>query len=353
MDKTKIKKVVKMLEKIVCTTIVKRILCVILLAFEIDRNIIAEKLELSLKSIKKYESMLENGQTDELLTIKNTSRKSELEGYKDEIFAELEAGDYKNLRQIQAMIERVTGLKRSRNRIGEFLKKNGYRPIKVGFIPSKANPTEQRNFYEDTLKPLMDNARSGKIQLFFVDASHFVMGGFVGAIWAKARRMVKAASGRSRYNVLGALNFVTKKIETVTNSSYIRSDSVIALIDLLVVNSIGVPIKLILDNASYQRCNLVKDYARSVGVELIFLPTYSPNLNLIERLWKFVKSEVLNAAYHGTFEDFKSAIDNCINKTDNEFKSQMDILISEKVQLFDEVPSVTTNALPSVLAIAA
>jgi len=165
--------------------------------------------------------------------------------------------------------------------------------------------------------------------------------------------MVKTASGRSRYNVLGALNFVTKKVEAFANDSYIRSESVIALIDLLIVNSTGVPIKLMLDNASCQRCSLVKDYARSVGVELIYLPTYPPNLNLIERLWKFVKSEVLNAAYHGTFEDFKNAIDNCINKTDNEFKSQMDILISEKVQLFDEVPSVTTNALPSVLAIAA
>ena len=129
-------------------------------------------------------------------------------------------------------------------------------------MPSKANPAEQRNFYENTLKSLMNDAKSGKIQLFFVDASHFVMGGFVGVIWAKVRRMVKTASGRSRYNVLGALNFVTKKVETITNDSYIRSDSVIALINLLITNSIGVPIKLILDNASYQRCNLVKEYLK-------------------------------------------------------------------------------------------
>jgi len=181
----------------------------------------------------------------------------------------------------------------------------------------------------------MDSAKSGAVQLFFVDASHFVMGGFVGVIWAKVRRLVKTASGRSRYNVLGALDFVTKKVETITNDSYIRSDSVIALIDKLVVNSIGKPIKIILDNAKYQRCALVIEYARNLGVELIFLPTYSPNLNLIERLWKFVKSEVLNAAYHGTFDEFKTAIDDCVSKTDKDFKTQMDVLISEKVQLFD------------------
>ena len=191
----------------------------------------------------------------------------------------------------------------------------------------------------------MDSAKSGAVQLFFVDASHFVMGGFVGVIWSRVRRFVKTASGRSRYNVLGALNFVTKKVETITNDSYIRSDSVISLIDKLVANGIGIPIKIILDNAAYQRCNLVKDYARNLGVELIFLPTYSPNLNLIERLWKFVKAEVLNAAYHGTFDEFKTAIDNCVFNTDKEFRKQMDILISEKVQLFDVV---SNEVIPTI-----
>ena len=90
----------------------------------------------------------------------------------------------------------------------------------------------------------------------------------------------------------------------------------------------------------------MKDYACSVGVELIFLPTYSPNLNLIERLWKFVKSEVLNAAYHGAFLDFKNAIDNCVFQTDKCLKPQMDVLISEKVQLFDAFEDVISAQLP-------
>jgi transposase len=206
-------------------------------------------------------------------------------------------------------------------------------------IPAKANPEEQRNFYENILKPLTESAKIGKIQLFFADASHFVMGGFVGVVWSKVRRFVKTASGRSRYNVLGALEFITKKVVTVTNDSYIRSDSVIALIDKLVTDSAGLPIKVILDNAKYQRCKLVKDYALQSGAELIFLPAYSPNLNLIERLWKFVKSEVLNAAYHGLSGDFKHAVDSCISKTDKDFKPQTDRLISEKVQLFDSIPA--------------
>jgi len=118
-----IEKVIKMLEQRFCITLVKRIICVVLLAFEVDKSLIAEKLGLSERSIKKYDNMLKNGLINELMSIKGNSRKSELEDYKEEILAELEGGKYKTLRQIKAMIERKTGLNRSRYRIGVFLKK--------------------------------------------------------------------------------------------------------------------------------------------------------------------------------------------------------------------------------------
>ena len=119
-------KVIRMLEKLFCITVVKRIICITLLAFEVDETVISEKLNLSLKSIKKYRNMLISDQADELLSIKGNSRKSELEDYRDLILAELDQGSYKNLRQISAMIERLTGLKRSRYRISIFLKKTGF-----------------------------------------------------------------------------------------------------------------------------------------------------------------------------------------------------------------------------------
>jgi len=190
----------------------------------------------------------------------------------------------------------------------------------------------------------MVQAKEGKVKLFFVDASHFVMGGFSGAIWTKVRRYVRTASGRQRYNVLGALDFVTKKVETIANSSYISATEVIALIDKLTSSYIGFNIKLVMDNARYQHCKAVIEHAAMVGVELIFLPTYSPNLNLIERLWKFVKAEVLNASYHASFDDFKEIIDGCIQNTHTLHKKRLDTLISEKVQFFDTVSSQTLMA---------
>ena len=118
-----IEKIIKMLEQKFCITLVKRILCVILLAIEIDKITISEKLNLSMKSVKKYETMLNDDKLTEIVSIKGSSRKSELEDYKEEILSELEAGEYKTLRQIKAMINSKFGLSRSRNSINLFLKK--------------------------------------------------------------------------------------------------------------------------------------------------------------------------------------------------------------------------------------
>jgi len=187
----------------------------------------------------------------------------------------------------------------------------------------------------------MSQAKAGNVKLFFVDASHFVMGGFSGAIWTRIRRYVQTASGRQRYNVLGALDFITKKVESITNSTYITSVEVMALIDKLAAAYVGAPIKLVLDNARYQRCKAVIEHAAAAGVELIFLPTYSPNLNLIERLWKFVKAEVLNAAYHSSFDGFIEAIDSCVQNTHTTHKKRLDSLIAENVQFFDTALKLT------------
>jgi transposase len=184
--------------------------------------------------------------------------------------------------------------------------------------------------------PLINKAKEGLIELFFVDASHFVMGGFPGRVWSIVRKWVKTASGRKRFNVLGALNFVTKKVETVVNTSYITSTEVIALLEKLTHEYVGKPIKVVLDNARYQRCKAVMEAAELLGVELIFLPTYSPNLNLIERVWKLVKSRVLNGLYHETFDIFCAEIEGCIDSLHSILAVEMNSLISHNFQIVSE-----------------
>ena len=191
----------------------------------------------------------------------------------------------------------------------------------------------------------MEQAKSDKITLLFLDASHFVMGcDFLGYIYGVTRRFVKTYSGRKRYNVLGVLNFVSKKMTTVTNDTYITSLSICELLKNVAIEYAGKPIHIILDNASYQKCAIVQDLAASLGINLVYIPFYSPNLNLIERIWKFVKAE-LRTKYYDDFDIFKSKINSIIHSLDNINKSIIDILIADKVQLFDDLLPSLANPL--------
>jgi len=119
------------------------------------------------------------------------------------------------------------------------------------------------------------------------------------------RLFIKAPAGRKRFNVLGALNAVTHELVTVTNDTYINAQRVCDLLWRISRLNIGVPITLVLDNARYQKCKLVWELAESLDIELLYIPPYSPNLNLIERLWKFVKKQCLYSKYYSGFKDFK------------------------------------------------
>jgi len=107
----------------------------------------------------------------------------------------------------------------------------------------------------------------GKRAVFFVDAAHFVFGAFLGYLWCFARCWIKAPSGRQRFNVVGALNAITYEVITVTNLTYINSESVCQLLRKLVALGLQVPITLVLDNARYQRCALVQSVADALGIE--------------------------------------------------------------------------------------
>ncbi|CRI63461.1 transposase (fragment) [Thiocapsa sp. KS1] len=91
--------------------------------------------------------------------------------------------------------------------------------------------------------------------------------------------------------MLGALNAITHELVMVTNDTYITADSVCDLLRRIAMLNLDVPITLVMDNARYQKCTIVTALASQLNIELLYLPAYSPNLNLIERLWKFVKKK--------------------------------------------------------------
>ncbi len=103
-------------------------------------------------------------------------------------------------------------------------------------------------------------------------------------------------------------------------------------------------VHLVLDNAKYQKCDVVRNLAAELGIILEYIPPYSPNLNLIERLWKFVKGE-LRSKYYGDFNAFCERIDSIINSTTKENMAKIKSLIGKGVQLFDDMDPITESTL--------
>ena len=203
-------------------------------------------------------------------------------------------------------------------------------------IPAKADPDAQAAYLAETLEPRLADAQAGKRAVFFVDAAHFVLAPFLGFLWSLTRVFLKAPAGRQRFNVLGALNAITHELITVTNDTYITAASLCALLQKLAALNLAVPITLFLDNARYQKCALVQAMAASLNIELCYLPAYSPNLNLIERAWKFVKKQCLYSKYYADFAAFKMAIETCLREMPTTHKAALDSLLTLRFQRFEK-----------------
>jgi transposase len=183
----------------------------------------------------------------------------------------------------------------------------------------------------------LHEAQAGHRHVFFVDAAHFVFGTFLGCLWSFAPLFVRAASGRQRFNVLGALDAVTRELIAVSNTTVVNTETMCELLRKLATHGLSAPITLVLDNARYQRNAVVQALAASLKIELLYLPSYSPNLNLIERLWRFVKRQTLYGRYYPAFADFRVAVQTTLDQLPSKHKDKLASLMALNFQVFDNV----------------
>jgi transposase len=126
---------------------------------------------------------------------------------------------------------------------------------------------------------------------------------------SQGTKQVKSNTGRRRLNILGALDPVTlEPVIILTEANCNRELMISYLKHIKEQNMSSDVIYIVLDNAKYNRCYEVQDLAKSLNIELIYLPPYCPNLNLIERLWKYFKKKVMKNHYYQTFDEFNDTV---------------------------------------------
>jgi transposase len=233
-----------------------------------------------------------------------------------------------------ARIKKLTDIELSETQARRIMKQLGLEYRKTASIPGGADPQLQLDFLAKELLPRLEEAQQGQRRVFFVDAAHFVLGAFLGMIWCFTRIFIRSASGRQRYSVLGAVETRNHDLVTIQTTGSINAESVCELIRKIDKQYPGEEITLVMDNARYQYNARVQDLAKSLRIELLYLPAYSPNLNLIERVWKLVKSKCLRNHYYEDFGAFRSAIDQFLHSLQGTNRPLLQSLITENFQVY-------------------
>ena len=223
-----------------------------------------------------------------------------------EIEEHLETRMYLYSKDIKNYIEETYGVNYTVQGVRELLKRMNFVYKKTKHLPGKGDLKLQKAFVAEYCKLKAEKAAEDEI--YFMDGVHPLHNSITCNGWIKKgkEKAIQANTGRDRLNINGVCN-VEKAEVLIHEDVSVNAQSTIALFDKLQKHQPKGKINVIADNARYYRSSLVSEYLKTNSrIRLIFLPPYSPNLNLIERLWKFYKKEILYDRYYENFIAFKN-----------------------------------------------
>jgi transposase len=235
-------------------------------------------------------------------------------------------------KSVIAHIDKQYGVRYSLSGVTDLLHRLGFSYKKPAHVPGKQDPVQQQAFLKayERIK-----ARKGPNDpIYFADATHPQHNSIPSYGWIRKgkEKELKANCGRQRLNINGAVNLETLE-PTVRFYDTIDAQSAKDLFSKIEAkHPSATVIYVIVDNARYYRSRWLKKALKGTKIKLIFLPPYSPNLNLIERYWKFFKKKVLNNHYYATFEEFKRACENFFRKR-KEYLPELQTLLTENFHI--------------------
>ncbi|AGA90273.1 transposase [Thioflavicoccus mobilis 8321] len=285
-----------------------RIKAVVLLGTGWSAEQVAEVLQVDPNTVRNHFKRYQQGGVKALGDVAFRGSACALdEGQLAELDAHLQTHLYQTAKAIAAWVKTTFGVSYTGSGMTALLHRLGYVYKKPRLVPGKADPKAQRAFLEQYEK--LKQYKGQDDPIYFMDAAHPQHNPVIACGWIKRgeEHEVPTNTGRQRVNINGAIDL--ERLEPVVRfDDTINADSTIALFEQLErVNLVATWIYVICDNAPYYRSRVVQEYLKTSRIKLVFLPPYAPNLNLIERLWKFFKKEILYNRYFETFAEFKAA----------------------------------------------
>jgi transposase len=225
------------------------------------------------------------------------------------IDALVEEKSFTDVKPIISQVKSLFNIIYSVSGMSKLLKRLGFSYKEKVALPSKLNLEKQEIFALNYA--LLESQVTDKIAIYFMDAVHPQHNTHTLKAWLRRGKpsYTLTNNGRNRLNINGLYNPHNQDV-IVTYHKTINAQATIETFEILKQqNPTHERLYVISDNAKYYVSRVLKAYlVENPIIKLIHLPSYSPNLNLIERLWKYTRKEIINPHYYEKFEDFSNAI---------------------------------------------
>ncbi len=312
-----------------------RIKAVLMLNSGVSASKVAEYMLLDEKTVRKYRQRYLEGGVEELCSDWHRGRESRLTlEEEDKLIEELLSKIYPNTSAVINHVKKSYGLNYSISGITNLLRRLGFRYKKPQPVPGKANGEAQREFLAHLSE--LKSSKNNNEPILYVDSTHPQHNSHPDYGWLPKGLKValKTNTGRRRVTINGALDSETKEI-IVREDKVLNAENTIKFfrkIENKYTDSKAV--YLVLDNAGYYRGKKITKFLETSKIKLLYLPPYAPNLNLIERVWKFFKKRVLANRYYESFLEFRIACLKFFRKTTwRSYRKELDSLLTDNFRI--------------------
>lgn len=193
---------------------------------------------------------------------------------------------------------------------------------------------------EETIEKIKEYLQKDNTVVLFFDPCHLQHNVINAKMWQPRGRegtiRIKTNPGRKKINILGALDIKNFSVITTLTEDKCNKERVVEFLAKIRTKYLDKHIVIILNNAMYNHANYTKAFVEWYDIELFFLPTYSPNLNLIERLWKFTKQKLVHNNYYEKFIVFTKEVEKYFENL-SDYKLELEKILTRKFQIIDNV----------------
>ena len=313
-----------------------RVTCILMLSMGNTPIFVADCLGIDISTIYRYRSLYLEGGLDKLLENRYRGYQGLLNIFQIEsLKQELRTHLYTDAKQVSQWVKDTFEVTYTPQGMADLLNRIGFSYKKTTEVPCEADPLKQKLFVE-ALSKILQEKEEGDV-VYFADGVHPTHNSRSTYAWIEKGKEFQqpTVSGRDRVNINGLLNAYDVTDVIALDCECVNAESTKELYELALKKHPNAKnIYIISDNALYYHNKELQNRVEDNRIKQIFLPPYSPNLNLIERLWKFLRKKVINTGFYRNKTEFRDAIRNFFDNI-HTYKKELESLLTLNFRLIN------------------